>query len=192
MACCHISVAEPKRSFGLARSRPKSNNMSVRRRGHLPENNPPRQAAPPKLPSNTANQGQPVGPPPAYSASSVNAAKANVHAAPPAYSPHANAPPSYSAPGTGLYNNPSGSLHSNAYPKQTYSGVNSAPHQSSYGWNTQNSHSAYGANHMPSYGTNNHMPSYGGYGGHAYGNGMMGPAMGGGMMGGGGGYGNLL
>lgn len=210
IACIQICFAEPKRSFGLARSRPKSNNMSVRRRTHTTNDNPPRQASPPKLPSNTANQGSPQGPPPAYSAGNANAGKTNIKEAPPAYSSHANAPPSYSqATGTGLYGN------SPSYPKQTYSGVNSAPnmHQSApnYGWNTHgNSHMpsygsaghapSYGAGHMPSYGSAGHMPSYGGghmpsYGGYGSGmpsyggyggNGMMGGGMmGGGMMGGG-------
>lgn len=187
-----LSVGEPKRSFGFGRSRPKSNsNLSVRRRGHLET---PKQPAPAPKQTHTSHSSHaasaPQGPPPAYSAG-PSAGKTSLNAAPPAYSSHGAAPPSYSA-ATGH----------GKYPQQGYSGVNSGTnlHQSApgYGWNT-NSHTPYGGNSH--YGGYNHggfsqpAPNYGGYhpGGFGGGYGGMptgyGGMMGGGMMGGMGGMG---
>lgn len=181
-----LSIGEPKRSFGFGRSRPKSNsNLSVRRRGHVPD---APKAPQPAQKQHTPNQASaPQGPPPAYSVG-PSAGKTSLNAAPPAYS-HGAAPPSYSA-ATGLNN------HAN-YPRQSYSGVNSGTnlHNSApnYGWNSHGSHNGYGGNNHYS------QPNSGMYGGHSAGNfggygampnygghGMMGGGMmGGGMMGGG-------
>lgn len=184
-----LSVGDPKRSFGFGRSRPKGNsNLSVRRRGHVQEAAPKTHSAPvqqkqaqPSHASHTPSA--PQGPPPAYSAG-PSAGKTNIHAAPPAYSAHGAAPPSYSASNS----------HAK-YPQQGYSGVSSGTnlHQSSpgYGWNA-NAHNSYGG-HQPHYGgyPSSGMPHYGGYpsGGMpnygGYGGMMGGGMMGGGMMGGG-------
>lgn len=184
----HLSVGEPKRSFGLSgRNRAKSNsNLSVRRRTHVEPPKAPQPIAPKQSHvSHAASAPQaPVGPPPAYSAG-PSSGKTNMHAAPPAYSANA-APPSYSA-ATGV------NSHAN-YPRQSYSGVNSGTnlHQSAPGYGHANSP------YNPSYGANNNHygggfahpppPNYGGYPSGGYGgmmNGGYGGMMGGGMMGGG-------
>lgn len=193
----NIELSCGKRSFGFGRSRPKSNsNLSVRRRGHVPET--PKAPPAPKQThtahasshsSQTHAASAPQGPPPAYSVG-PSAGKTSLNAAPPAYSQHGAAPPSYSAAtGLGSHNG--------------YSGVNSGTnlHQSApgsaYGWNTHGGHNSYGggnAHHggyaQPNQGFGGH-PSGGGYGGGGYGampnyGGQMGGGMmGGGMMGGG-------
>lgn len=183
-----LSVGEPKRSFGFGRSRPKSNsNLSVRRRDPVDPPKTYQPSAPKQTQSHVASA--PVGPPPAYSAG-PSSGKTNLHAAPPAYSTHGAAPPSYSQ-ATGLN-------HAN-YPRQNYGGVNSGAnlHQTPH-------HQNYGNTPYNNYGNNGHYggfpqapsPHYGGmspgygampnYGGGMMGGGMMGGGMmGGGMMGGG-------
>lgn len=181
----HLSVGEPKRSFGLSgRNRAKSNsNLSVRRRTHVEPPKSPQPVAP-KQSHVPQTASAPVGPPPAYSAG-PSSGKTNMHAAPPAYSAHA-APPSYSA-ATGV------NSHAN-YPRQGYSGVNSGTnlHQSAPGYGHANSpyNPHYGANNNPYGGGFAHPPppNYGGYPSGGYGgmmNGGYGGMMGGGMMGGG-------
>lgn len=119
-------AAEPKRSFGIgSRSRPKTSNMNVRRRGHAPVETPvshnhrSQSNRPPPKPSAPAaspvKENKPVGAPPPYSATGT-AAKSNQNIPPPGYSPSYSAPPSYSAA--------TGSMANGNYPRQTYSGVN--------------------------------------------------------------------
>lgn len=178
IVCCHLSVVELKRSFGIGRSRPKVSNPNIRRRGHTVAE-APRVAPQPKTPT------APAGPPPAYSANS-NVPKTNPHELPPSYSQ-----------ATGLGNSPNSFSNAN-YPRQGYSGVGSHPYSGtnnmyhpqpppSYGGSnfgqTPYGGGAYGAG---SYGAGqfgagsyNSMPMGGGFSpGFGYGNGMMGGSYG--------------
>lgn len=186
--CLNVIDADPKRSFGLIRSRPKPNNLSIRRRQQQPaQYTPQSQAAAPavakpavKPVASAPAAPVPAGPPPPYSPHPVKNIGAS-NAAPPPYTPYHAAPPSYqSAMGHG-------SPYPNAnYPRQGYAGVNQG------GVYNQGMQPNYGHTAMGGVG---HPPYSGGmynngYNGGGMGMGGMNPGMSaGGMMGGMGGMG---
>lgn len=110
-------VCEAKRSFSIGRSRKKTGNINVRRKGGVPET--PRPAQTPDVPVG----GHPAGPPPAYPGMGHHAVAPN--GAPPPYSMNAAQPPSYSS-----------AVGANAnYPRQTYhqdSHIGKIPPRGSY------------------------------------------------------------
>lgn len=197
--CLNVIDADPKRSFGLIRSRPKPNNLSIRRQQKPAQYTPQAAAAPAvaksvKPVASAPAAPAPAGPPPPYSPHPVKNIGAS-NAAPPPYTPYHQAPPSYqSAMGHG-------SPYPNAnYPRQGYSGVNQGGAynqgvQPNYAHNAMAGHPPYSGGMYNGY--NNGGMGMGGMnpgmaaGGMGMMGGMGGMGMGGGMggMGGGMGYG---
>lgn len=171
--CISSCFAEPKRTWGISRSRTKTTSTNVRRRQYEQQSKIAPVQQKPAVPSHSnVKPDQSVGAPPPYSVAGVNGGKSNLYAAPPSYS---------SATGMNAPYNPN-------YPRQNYGGGMNNFQQApppSYGWNANN---AYGANHHPQMSPNGFgsgypgMSNYGGggaggfmpsYGGHAgYGGGM--------------------
>lgn len=212
-------AVECKRSYGLIRSRPKPNNLSIRRRQQQPQQYTPQSqssaashsshssAAAPKPAAaapgaaSVPKPSAPVGPPPPYSPHPVKNVGAS-NAAPPPYTPHHAAPPSYQA-AMGV----NGPYPNANYPRQGFTGVNNgmAPNYHAMPPNYGNTgmpmgHTPYangGLYNNPGMGMhNNYNPGMGMHSGGvnpAMGMGMGMGAMGGmggmGMMGGGYGYG---
>lgn len=175
--CISSCFAEPKRSWGISRSRTKSTSTNVRRRGQYEQQSKvaPVQQKSAVAPQSNGKPDQSIGAPPPYSPVGVNGGKSNLYAAPPSYSS-----------ATGGMNAP----YNPNYPRQNYgthAGMNNfqqAP-PPSYGWNANN---GYGGGHHPQMSPNGFamgnpaMSGYGGYGGGA----------GGGFMPNYGGYGGAM
>lgn len=103
---CYVQFSDAKRSFGITRSRSKSNKgPAVRRNGHGHEyDDPPLPPPKPSAPDmKKMHSNSPQGPPPAYPG--LGSQPVPHHMNPPAYNPSYGHPPSYSS---GFAPHPSG------------------------------------------------------------------------------------